>query len=323
MIKKLKSNNLLSSLLIIMCFIIIINPTLYAKTCLDAISVWALKVMPLLFPFFIFTRLIVSLSTQRQNKLDKIFNKIYHSPQGSFQTFFLSALSGYPMGAKLICHMCENKQISPSQANKMLSYCSVSGPMFMLGTVGIMMLKSHIAGLIVLISNILAALLNGFVYRGKKEKLITRETTIIKKSENILADSVYDSLISILMIGGYIVLSFLVIEILKTLHVFDILTNTICCVFNCNNCHNVVNSALFGLIEITRGIVELSTTNISLFVKTVISSTLVGFGGLSIFLQSLNFLSKLKISVKTMLLQKTTQSLFCCVISIILCLIFL
>ncbi len=322
MIKKLKSNNLLSTLLIIVCFIIIINSTLYAKTCLDAISVWAFKVMPLLFPFFIFTRLIVNISEQNPTILDKFFNKAYNTPQGSFKTFFLSVLSGYPMGAKLICTMHENKQINSYQATKMLSFCSVCGPMFMFGTVGIMMLKSYKAGLIILISNIVAALINGLIYRGKKEAYQTK-CFLAKKNDNILADSVYDSLISILMIGAYIVLSFLVIEILKTLHIFDFLTTAICCVFNCNHYHNVVSSVLCGSIEITKGILELSSSNASLFMQTVIASTLVGFGGLSIFLQSLNFLSKLKISVKTMLKQKTTQAILCFILSLSLCFIFL
>ena len=322
MIQKLKSNNLLSTLLIIMCLIIIINPTLYAKTCLDAISVWAFKVLPLLFPFFIFTRLIVNLNTDKVNVLDKFFNKAYNTPQGSFKTFFLSILAGYPMGAKLICTMHENQTINHKDATKLLSFCSVSGPMFMLGTVGIMMLKSYKAGLIVLISNIFAALINGLIYRGKKEKYMPAQASYRQKN-NILADSVYDALISILMVGAYIVLSFLVIEILQTLHVFDFLTNTICGVFNLKKYHNVVNSILCGSIEITRGILDLSLTNISLFSKTIIASSLVGFGGLSVMLQSLNFLSRLNISVKTMLCQKTTQCLLCALISTILCLIFL
>ena len=306
-----------------MCIIIMINPIIYADACLNAISVWALNVLPLLFPFFIFTRLIVSLNQPKHNFMDKFFNRAFHTPIGSFNTFFLSTLSGYPMGAKLICTMSENKQATQKEAEKMLSFCSVSGPMFMLGTVGLMMLKSYKAGMIILISNIIASLLNGLIYRGKNENIISKPSYVSTKKDNILADSVYDSLVSILMVGAYIVLSFLIIEIGKNLKIFDFITNAICGVCNLRNSHSVVQSVLFGIVEMTSGILNLSATSISLSLKTVLASGLIGFGGISVLMQSLNFLSKLHISPKKMLLQKFTQCLLCLAITTPLSLIFL
>lgn len=306
-----------------MCIIIMINPTIYANACLNAISVWAINVLPLLFPFFIFTRLIVNLNSPKANCMDKFFNKVYHTPIGSFSTFFLSILSGYPMGAKLICTMHENNQATRKEAEKMLSFCSVSGPMFMLGTVGLMMLKSYKAGLIILISNIIASLLNGLIYRGEKEKIQNKVSYIPQKKGNVLADSVYNSLISILMVGAYIVLSFLIIEIFKNLKLFDFLTNSICCVFNLKHHHNLVQSVLVGIIEITCGILNLSTINVSLTLKTILASGLIGFGGISVLLQNLNFLTKLNISPKKILLQKFTQCLLCFLSTTLISLLFL
>ncbi len=306
-----------------MCIIIMINPMSYANSCLNAISVWTFKVLPLMFPFFIFTRLIVNLSYPKTNFMDKFFNKIYHTPIGSFSTFFLSILSGYPMGAKLICSKFENGQITSNQAKKMLSFCSVSGPMFMLGTVGISMLCSFKAGVIILISNIIASLLNGLIYRGKQEVMDLKLNYNPKPNNNILGDSIYDALISILMVCSYIILSFIFIDLMQNLHITQSLSNIICCVFNLNNSQDVVKSVLNGLLEITRGILDLSQSNISLKCKTIISSGLIGFGGLSIFLQSLNFLAKLNIPTKTMFLQKTSQALLSLSIASVLCLIFL
>lgn len=323
MIKTFKSNKIISLTLIIMCIIILFNPKIYAQSCLNAISVWSINILPLLFPFFIFTRIIVNLSQNSSNPLDKLFEKAYHTPKGSFNTFFLATLSGYPMGAKLVCAMHQNKQINVNQAYKMLSFCSVSGPIFMLGTVGVSILSSYKAGLIILISNIIASLVNGFVYRGKKEETNFKIVTLSIKKENILADSVYDSLISILLVGSYIVLSFLIIDMLNNLNIFKMISNTICGVFNISSHHNVVKSILCGIFEITRGIIDLSATNISLKLKTIISSSMIGFGGFSIFFQSFNFLTTLKISAKKMIVQKLTQAIFCLVITTLLCLLFL
>ena len=298
------------------------NPSIYAKSCLNAISVWAFKILPVMFPFFIFTRLIVNLNNSQKNFMDKFFTNLYHTPNGSFSTFFLATLSGYPMGAKLICTKFENNQLTKTDAKKMLSFCSVSGPMFMIGTVGVAMLNSFKAGIIILISNIIASLINGLIYRGKNKPsnyVFKSEPTM---SSNILTDSVYDSLISILMVGSYIVLSFILIELLNNLHITDMLSRTICSVMHISNYQDVVCSILNGLIEITRGILNLSTTTIPLKIKTIISSTLIGFGGVSIMLQSVSFLSKLKIPIKSMLLQKTTQAVICFIITTMFCFIF-
>ncbi len=306
-----------------MCIIIIINPSIYAKSCLNAISVWAFKVLPLMFPFFVLTKLIANLNQPKDNFMDKFFNKVYHTPNGSFLTFFLSVLSGYPMGAKLICSLFENKHISNEDAKRMLSFCSISGPMFMIGTVGVSMLFSYKAGIIILISNIISSLLNGLIYRGKATLNKNNLVYSSNKKQISLSDCVYDSLVSILMVGSYIVLSFIIIDILQNLNIISFVSNSICWVFNCNNHAYVVQSILKGFIEITRGIYDLSLIDISLKVKTIVSSVVISFGGLSIMLQSLSFLNTIKLPVKTLFLQKITQALICLIVSILLCSIFI
>lgn len=321
MIKIYKSNRMLFMSLFIMCIFLLFNPIMCAKACLNGITVWTFKVLPMMFPFFVITRLLVQSSTKKPNFMDKFFSKTFHTPSGSFLTYVLSVISGYPVGAKLICDMKEDGQASSLEAKKMMSFCSVSGPMFIIGTVGILMINSAKAGVIILIANIFASLMNGLIYRGK-EKPELKPTYNSQKTINF-ADSVHDSLISVLMVGAYISISFLFIEILSSLNVFDFLSNTICWVFNLRASHNVVVSSLTGLIEITSGISNLSSTTCSLFIKTILASGLIGFGGISVLLQSMNFLSKLNIPVKTILKQKTTQAILCVILSFFLGTLFL
>lgn len=322
MIKFLKSNKIIILLILFVCIIFILNPELYSKSCLNAISVWTLKVLPVLFPFFVFTRIIVNLSEFKTNKMDKFFNNIYRVPKFGFKIFLLSVISGYPMGAKLICTLNEQGIIQKKEAEKMMSFCSVSGPMFIIGTVGVNIFLSYKAGLIILIANIIAALINGLIYR--KDKYVEKEVSYSgKKNDNILSSSVYDATLSILMVCAYIVISFLIIDVLINLHVIDNLSNAICTIFNCPQNFDTIKSSIIGIFEITRGIIELNNVNISLTLKTIIASGLIGFGGISILLQSLSFLNQLKISTKTIVKQKTTQALLCLIITIPLAIIFI
>ena len=117
------------------------------------------------------------------------------------------------MGAKLICTLNEQGIIQKKEEEKMMSFCSVSGPMFIIGTVGVNIFLSYKAGLIILVANIIAALINGLIYR--KDKYVEKEVSYSgKKNDNILSSSVYDATLSILMVCAYIVISFLIIDVL-------------------------------------------------------------------------------------------------------------
>ena len=319
MIKILKSNKLISLLLVIMCIFFIIKPSLCSTSCLNAISVWAFKVLPMLLPFFILTRLLVNLSSIKPNIMDKFFNFSYKAPNGSFLVFFLSVLAGYPMGAKLISSMHESNLINTKQAETMLSFCSVSGPMFIIGTVGVSIFDNYKVGVIMLISNILACLINGFIYRNKTT-LNTTKNVYTAKNKLTLADVVYDSLISILMVGAYIVLSFIIIDVLKNLCIISAVSSFIEKIVNVDG--SIISAVLMGVIEITRGCLAISETSASLCLQTILCSTVIAFGGISVFMQSLGFLKNIDINKKLILTQKITQCLICCVVSTIICLLF-
>ncbi len=318
---------IIAFLILAICVIFISNPSAYSASALNAISVWAVSVLPVLLPFFVFTRIIIELIPPKKSVLDKPFKKFYNAPDGSFLIFFLSALSGYPMGAKLISNFHEKRLIDDTDALSMLSYCSISGPMFMVGTVGVSIFLSYKAGIIILISNILACLFNGFVFRRKQDKTKLQETASIRTPKNeeittendysgVLPNSVYDALNSILIVGVYIMLSFLLIDLLKNMCVIENIASTICGVFNIDKYQDVVESVLSGLIEITRGNIDLSKTGLNIFYKTIISSGLIGFGGLSVMMQSLSFIKKLHLPFKTIFKQKLLQGVFATIIAI-------
>lgn len=322
MIKIIKSNKTYILLLITICLIFILSPATYIQSSLNAISLWATKVLPSLLPFFIITRSITALVTIQPNPVDRLMNKIYHTGSMSGITLFLSLISGYPMGAKLICNLYEDRYIDRPNAIRMMSFCSVSGPMFMVGTVGVGVLLSFKAGIIIMLANILSALINGLLYRGDAT-CIKNECIYSQKNHQSLQDIVYDSLVSIMMVGGFMLISFLFIDLLNNLHIIPVISNAISSVSNQYIDQDIVSSILNGSIEITRGIVDLSHTSCDLRIKTIIASSLISLGGISIILQSLSFLTKLKINPSIIIKQKLTQCAICIIISTLLAIIFI
>ena len=219
------------------------------------------------------------------------------------------------MGAKLVSSMHLNKKISLNQAKSMLSFCSVSGPMFIIGTVGVSIFNSYKVGLVILISNILACLINGLFYKNKDTFLNEK---IEYNSNNLcLADIIYDSLISILMVGAYIAISFVFVDIIKCFNIFNSLGK----IFNLDL--SFIEAVFTGIIEITRGSIEICNANANIILKTILTSGVIAFGGISVFLQSLGFLKSLNIKPKVLLLQKFTQCIICLIVSVPISFIFL
>lgn len=312
MIKISKSN---ITLCVILIFIIIFsfNAEIYMKSALSGLYVWANNVLPALFPFFIFTRIILALN-QNLN-LDFLTQKCFNATNGSGNIYALSLLSGYPVGARMISQYHSMGFIDDGQATKMLSYCSTSGPVFMIGTVGIGMLESNRAGIIILVAHIIGSFLNGLLYRGSKSSTKQIQIKNLQTNQNsMIFDSVYDSIISILLVGGYIVISFVIVDILNNLHIIPFLASCLSKIFFIQN-KDIMTSVLNGLVEMTRGCLDISSINISLQIKTVICCGLISFSGLCVFLQSLAFLTKINVKKSKLILMKFTQSIF----SILVC----
>jgi hypothetical protein len=84
----------------------------------------------------------------------------------------------------------------------------------------------------------------------------------------------------------------------------------------------VLEGIVYGLVEITNGVNIISQSNLKTKDIIVIITTIISFGGLSVYMQSMTFLGKAKISGKYFLLTKITHALIAYVVSSILVAIF-
>lgn len=317
-----KSQIFLSIFILILIYFLIINPQTYMQSTLKGLNVWLTSVLPALFPFFFLTKLLTELKAINKIStfLSPISKKLFKCPGISSYVFLMSIISGYPVGAKLISELFKNGQITQNDAIKMNSFCSTSGPLFVVGTVGVSMLFSQTAGYVILFSHIVGAILNGLLYRNIKSKNIqnTITTTSNEKTNNILSSVMYDSIISILMIGGFIAVFFVFIDILNNTNIIGFLSFLLeKTLFFLHLPTNFFNATLNGLVEITHGALDLSVLNLNIKFLSVILTGMISFGGLSIHLQSLIFLKNTNIKMGVYFLQKTTH----CIISMIVCFI--
>ncbi|MFA6860208.1 MAG: hypothetical protein WCR30_02325 [Clostridia bacterium] len=301
----------------------IFSPSRFVSAASNGTLVFATAVFPSLFPFIFFTKLLFSIEA------DKVLAKIFASPmrkifgvRGEASFVFVSSLfSGYPVGSKSAYDLSEKVPLTKNEACRIASFCSNSGPMFIFGTIGAILLKSQTAGIIIFVSHIIGSFLNGILFSHFK---INNGETISKNTNSFKQDSslqniMFSSISSALAIGGYITIFFIVCEIFSFLSVDTFLTNIFSSFVN----PQVLKSLLYGFLEVTRGCFELSTSSLTLASKTIFSTFLVSFGGISIALQSLSYLTKLNVPAWFYLFSKLSHALLSTLISILLCFLFL
>ena len=279
------------------------------------LSLWANSVVPSLFSFFVATELLMN--TNFVNILGRFLNKIMKplfniSGEGSFG-FIMGLISGYPVGAKIACDFRENNICSKEECERLLSFTNNSGPLFIVGTVGISMFGTSTIGLLLLITHILACITVGIIFRfwkfnSSSPNYVGTKTSNYKKCKNItfsnlgeiLGKSITNSISTILMIGGFVVIFSSIISILKASGILQSLVLMLTPIFDFLHIDSsFISGILTGLLEITNGISSISSINIkAISVNIIITAFLLGFGGLSVLLQVLSITSKTDLSIK-------------------------
>ncbi len=304
---------LLTIMVIYFLICMIYQPARFISKSLEGVSAWAFNVLPSVLPFMFFTKVLSALDVMPTltRPLSPISTKLFKTPPISIYAFAMAILSGYPVGSKMVADLYLQGKITKEEAFKMSSFCSTSGPMFIVGAVGIGMFKSSKIGYILFLSHIVGAIINGLIFRNfrikNSQKSLEEKQTLSNENKKMdLSEIVLNSTLSILSVGCLITIFFIVIECFSP--ILSLLPQNIAFFFE-------------GIIEITKGCIDLATLQ-NKFLAVTLCSFVVSFGGISTLLQSLTMLSKLKMPVKLFALQKFLHACFSCLTTILLLFIF-
>lgn len=121
------------------CLVIFSKENLSATK--NGLLLWANSVVPALLPFFIATELLshTSIVTSIGKLLNKYMKPIFNVPGIGAYAFIMGIISGYPVGAKIVTEFRNNGMCSKAEAERLLAFTNNSGPLFIIGTVGISM----------------------------------------------------------------------------------------------------------------------------------------------------------------------------------------
>lgn len=302
---------------------------LFSKTNLSSakngLILWATAVVPSLFPFFVATEMLsyTNVISYLGKYLTPIMRPLFGVPGEAAFAFIMGLISGYPVGAKIVSNFMEQGIVTREEAERMLAFTNNSGPLFIVGTVGITLFGNTTIGILLLITHILACISVGIILNictihKRKDEFIPSRASVTHNGKHhtnyksqatpptvsslgeILGTSIKNATSTVLLIGGFVVLFSVIISILNQSHLLDNLSTICSPIFSLLKIpYEFCKPFLSGIVELTNGISLVASIPIkNISISIVLCAFLLGFGGFSVLLQVFSIVSKNGLSIK-------------------------
>ena len=350
-LRRPKKNNLFLYISALTVSLFVMSLIYYPEECyraaVDGVDTWINVVLPALLPFFIGAELLIGLGVIdfMGTLLEPVMRPLFKTPGQSAFVFVMSITSGYPVGVKLTCGLREKGVCTKTEAQRMLAFCSTSGPLFMIGAVSIGMFGSRLAGTIIAVSHYLSAFFLGiiaaaFIKGGSEMKRHSFKPVGIRRALDamlekrrrdgrpfgvLMGDAVRESINTLLMVGGFIIMFSVVIQLFSITGALQFLAGPLEKLLSKTSLpHTLAQPVLSGMLEITIGSRLISRVESLPFIYTVsAASFIIGWSGFSIHAQAISFISRTDLSPSLYMLSKLAHGALCCITSYLMCRVFL
>ena len=313
----MKKKILAVAVILLLLGFLLLNPEEALKGSQSGLLLWAQSVLPVLLPFFILSRLLISLDglTPLTRILSPVTRRLWGlSPMGSY-ALLLGFLCGYPMGAKVTRDLILDQKISAQEGQYLLLFCNNVSPAFLLG----FCMNEHLKApqLIPLTLGLvygLPLLLALFWRRGRRfEPVIQtnffkgkqKQASGFQISFKIVDACIMDGLESILKLGCYILLFSIMARFAALLP----WPNSLYC------------GIAIGALEITNGVSAVCQLNLPLGIRYLTVLGFVIFGGCSGIAQTDSMLSGSGLSIKSYVKAKLITALLAVFLAFLLTLL--
>lgn len=242
--------------------------------------VWAVHVIPSLFPYMIMCRLLA-------DEMKKKNISAYLSVP------ILGFLGGSPSGASVLAGYGGH-----IHQRKLHALCALTGtisPMFFLSTVS-GWLNDPRLGKLLLLSNAFAAFISSLVVYALSRRYSEKHSVVFKQNTTASENPLLQTITAILTVGGNIVLFSVIAGYLSVI----------------NWIPRHIYALLHALLEAAGGVYALTQTPMNAQMRAVIISAATGFGGCSILFQNLSFLSSCGIKLRHLVIYGTIRAAISC-----------
>lgn len=229
-------------------------------------------ILPSLFPFMVLSAYIVK--SEALSFFYKLFYPltkfILRQPLCTVPVVIMGLVGGFPVGTKMASLLLERGRITKNQAQRLCLFCVNGGPAFVITAVGVNMLGSSKAGVIIFVSLCISSLILGFAtsFFDDKKDLEFHIENSAQSPLAALSASVTDGVQSILGICAWVVLFSGLTECIKSIGISD-----------------GAYSGIVSVLEVTKG-----CTLIAGEMGIPILAAAIGFGGFCVHCQIFSYI---------------------------------
>lgn len=314
---------IMTFIVFLMMLLMLLQPKICIEGATSGLLLWFQKLLPSLLPFIILINLLCSLGVlfKCSRFLNPLTKKLFHLSGNGFIVFILGLISGYPMGAKLAKNLLDQGEMTYSEAQKSLCYSCNCGPLFIIGTVGTLMLDNTKLGYFLLLVHFSSAfimlLLSRFYTLPETKKTHEIHSPISTLSfSTAFTSAVQNGMDTIVYVGGYIIFFSVLGNMLAHSALYAKLTQVLSTLLSTDPV--LIHSFLLSTLEFSSGsarLTELLPYNVTLL---ALLSAIIAFGGFCVCFQSQHVLQGTHLSIKPYLYSKILQSFIAYILTFII-----
>lgn len=312
---------------------------------LEGLKVWWEIVFPSLLPFFIIAEILMGLGVVHfmGALLEPLMRPLFKVPGVGAFAMAMGLASGYPIGAKITASLRRKRLCSKTEAERLVSFTNTADPLFMVGAVAVGMFHRADLGIIIAGAHYISSIIIGLFlrfYKGEKSErtfmprksrnrrniLSYAITELIEARKNdgrplgeLLGDSVRESINTLLMVGGFIILFSVITEIFIVTGLINAMTRFFMYILQpLGLSQTMVLPLISGFFEITNGTNLASQAMAPLLQQVIIANAVIAWSGLSVHAQVATMVNGTDIKLKPYVFARILQSILAGVITVFL-----
>lgn len=318
---------------VILVIAMVLYPDVAFNSAVRGLKIWWEVVFPALLPFFIGSQVLMGLGVVHFMgvMLEPMMRPLFNVPgTGSF-VLAMGLASGYPIGSVLTAQLRRQGLVSKTEAERLMSFTNTADPLFMSGAVAVGMFGLPAASGVIMAAHYLSSLLTGLVlkfYRRHQDQsppvaltpgnVLRRALEALRDARikdgrpfgQLLGDAVRQSVDTLLLVGGFIILFSVIIQMLGQAGLVGYAANGVKSMLAVVGLNQGLSLAVInGFFEITLGTQLAGQAAAPLAHRLMVASAVIAWSGLSVHAQVAAMIQGTDIDLKPYLFGRVFHSL--------------
>jgi sporulation integral membrane protein YlbJ len=314
--------------------ILVSHPQTSFEAALRGLKIWWEVVFPSTLPFIVLSEILMGVGVVHFAGvlLEPLMRPLFNVPGTGGFVLTMGFASGYPVAAKLTTRLREQGSVTQAEGERLVSFTTTGDPLFVIGAVAIGFFHSEQMGVILAFSHYVSAVLIGLMYRfyapyaplskpleKNRLPLPLRALQAMHRARlrdrrpfgRLMGEAVQSALHTLLMIGGFIIVFSVLIQLFATINLTRFLSSLLAVILGPLGLPPALsNGIIAGLFEVTLGAQATSEvpSSVPMIWQAAIASAVISWGGLSVHAQVASILGQTDLRVGPYLLARAIHA---------------